>query len=1253
MKEREKIYILNILSYIKDNSKKKIKLPPISEWNKDICEAINKLPFDKKCECSHLDYTEELNEKNDDFKNLKRIDEKYKVEKIYIYKELPDGIDFVRFAGTVILRENIEEYVKKCVSSIVEHLGIVRAFDHIKKELLDKTDYIKNYSDVKKDLELISKICAVAAKFSPHNLPISGSDNNIWNELLQNANDHILENGSMYIKISSEKLILEYPDKGFSIRDFIAISTNGNSGNVLEAGREGRKGTGFKSVYNWFGEVIIESGVVRCRLKDGECINLNIKNDDIILPKYEEINEWEAPDKKNYYPIPLFEEIKEPKDTTRIELKFKDNGNDKSFLKNAFVEVKGEIKDYETSFVASKVFLFLDNIKTFEFEVNDERFSFDRENYISDNYYREEMEFEVSSELKENNSYWNREERKRDLEDKSKITLLFPKDDNEIAEHKCLYSTLPIEKTKEEFPFYINLPLLELEESRKDLKDETTGWNEGILNLALCGDKSCFLEIFDKDGGKITKEERYKYFPYSFLGNKKVKEVSWKDSLEKIEFIRTTMDGKEFKYYSLSKRAKLEDIDKNEDVFVFLPDYMYWWFGANDSNLGDFECDVPFVYYGGISNSSNGETTGIHAYIKEKIKNKDIEYGEDNEECIISEIGRQKEGEVGKVLIKIRDYILKYGEIKRDEKKKDNFYILLKKIKEYEPKQHTFKHLLVFVFIAYLKLVFDTKKKYHCIVNRQFVTEKKRGNIREYYDIIDIIEQLKHDLYEEKGKWNEKEIDSLRLSISEVFEKNFIESPYIEYIYNYPTSGDNRYIVESKNLRENLIENILDELSEEEKYELSKEVFEEKFDNGESRIKYWISEGKLYGKNSKSKVCQLTENSYYGKIEDDNVYNDEIYRGYLKDLEEEIRKPEFYKESDPKLIESVVNVYKERCEEAIKEAIIDCGSERKELLLKLIIEKNWLPLDWNKNYSEIIGDFDNELKKEIFRFKEEDIASLPRNIKNEFDVKVSSEDKKKEHEKFSSMTLEDIVKENIYVLKGCAVGKKKIYCFGKLEEKKIIVLFGENAFGKMLKDVFECDNFLSSKAYADMTFNSNDGFWGRIEKDKDLDTRDYDFVYEKVKKIWERHESSKEDELLLNPLLSSFEVKGINGWIRAKGYGTNEKRYRDKICPVCKSILIAERSVLKLGYVKFRKDKDNISLPILLCKNCYESYKYAKDIYVELDIENYKEKLRLNNTGECKVKIVFDMYVHNKKEMEVNISFLNRYLWDIIIEQNI
>ena len=665
---------------------------------------------------------------------------------------------------------------------------------------------------------------------------------------------------------------------------------------------------------------------------------------------------------------------------------------------------------------------------------------------------------------------------------------------------------------------------------------------------------------------------------------------------------------------------------------------MYWWFGANDGKTEGFTCEIPFVYYEGINKSDEGCAIGAHSEIKSKIKEIYDEYKEERE--IVSRIGRKQYGKAGKVLLKIRDYIL------ADRVYENRFCKLLKHIRKYEVERHTFKHILVIIFEAYLSLHISANDKYHCINNRNFNFEKTE-KIEEYKDIIDVVERLKNDIYDSTNEWNGEEhrVEALRLAISYILNENFIESPYVKYTYEL----DKEYINETKEIR--LEEPLLGSLTPEIKCDLSEEVLVlEKGKKEKETIEDWIAKEFIYGKNSKGNVCKLTSNSYYGegKIKDDNVFCDDVYRDYLINLEEEIEKPEFYKRESDELIGKVTETYDvDDWKYAVKDALRDEFSNDKTcLLLNILINYDGIPIEWNKRYSGLISGIitKENCNKEIFSFKEVELYSLPEAIKTQFDIKVSSESKEAKHESMENNTLEDIVKKRVYLIADADVKNKKLYCLGKLEEKIIVVLFGENAFGKMLKERFDCNEFSQNKAYKDMTCNSNYGFWGKSLEDMELNETDLNRVKEKVKKIWDKNKADKDS--LINLLVSSFEVKGENKWIRAKGYGANEKEYMNKICPVCKSILLAEKSVLKLSYVTVRKKDKSFHLPIMLCRNCYESFEYTETVYADFG-DNLETELRINNTGDCKINLVFDMYAQRKKEMEVNISFLNRWIWYI------
>lgn len=563
----------------KTNNEKPYQLPPMEQWTEEFCNTLNRIEFSEnlKYELDTVDTDNNLNNLEciyeEDKNNITALteDEKEirdtflayqnipdaKVSCIYRTDYLPNNVKYVRFTDTVILRkdENIKEYAKQCSESISEGLGILNTFNIELDNLLGNAG--TNFSsDVKKhrdDLEKLKRICMLHSHFNMNNDRHDPPDNYIWNELLQNANDHIvnsneesdeldrLDKGKLYIKIGENEegkvsIELSYDERtGFRVKDFVAVASSGNSGHKNENNSShkeatGHKGTGFKSVYNVFEKVVIKSNNVECVLDDREgsdgdigSYKLNFENASF----YKKKNDKEKNDKEKNkdgqknFPIPIFEYDKTNKGdkTTSITLYFKDNDEKKNdfikeicditryyFLNNIDTVVfSGDIE------VIKKGFNFKgdknetqgenntqDKNETVWFEENGNTFIFKKEEYMRNNFYRYSTTFSMSEEdwgtSIDENPWYNKY---KDFDEfaesgKNKFEILFPKDVSEF-QRMPLYSTLPIGKPKE---------------------DDNSPFNKYIQNwpaLWLNNDRNNLSGNNKKWNGKVVKKVAYEY----------------------------------------------------------------------------------------------------------------------------------------------------------------------------------------------------------------------------------------------------------------------------------------------------------------------------------------------------------------------------------------------------------------------------------------------------------------------------------------------------------------------------------------------------------------------------------------------------------------------------------------------------------------------------------------------------------------------------------------------------------------------
>ena len=156
-----------------------------------------------------------------------------------------------------------------------------------------------------------------------------------------------------------------------------------------------------------------------------------------------------------------------------------------------------------------------------------------------------------------------------------------------------------------------------------------------------------------------------------------------------------------------------------------------------------------------------------------------------------------------------------------------------------------------------------------------------------------------------------------------------------------------------------------------------------------------------------------------------------------------------------------------------------------------------------------------------------------------------------------------------------------------------------------------------------------------------------------MKKLAEKLEVEWDGEWLKNQLVNRFDMpylyEGSRKWISASGYGGKE--FHDKKCPICGSILIAEGSLVRIGYIKYQRKSRY--LPMLMCENCYKSFRYAQQVSLGLEEDEELESfLDLIHTDKKEIPIVFHMYAKETKEMKAEVTFLNRWIWYVLINKD-
>lgn len=324
--------------------------------------------------------------------------------------------------------------------------------------------------------------------------------NDVLNELLQNANDIIKPGCSLKVELqtSERKLQLSYEEKekkgktGFTARDFFSIASKGWSGKTGAAQdemSEGKKGSGFKSVYKAFSKAEIDSYGIKCVLDKKVFPKPKYWNLDLIL--IDGVTDTVDPQeifgkgRTVNYPVPIFDKSdKHKNETCLLFIADTDEDYDKSNYK-CFDPKSKKFNDFLDKL------LFLDNIKEIEVTYNEDKYTITKE--VDDTQEKESLtikkgeetiirkyyRFSVSvlaTDIAENSELlWVQ----NDINNKNarKCTLLIPK-----VEPKELYDVEGEIQFGSEIRWYCTLPL----------PIEQWNMNRGIKNE---GERSIYLNI--------------------------------------------------------------------------------------------------------------------------------------------------------------------------------------------------------------------------------------------------------------------------------------------------------------------------------------------------------------------------------------------------------------------------------------------------------------------------------------------------------------------------------------------------------------------------------------------------------------------------------------------------------------------------------------------------------------------------------------------------------------------------------------
>lgn len=1102
-------HILGVLAHAKKKGEGVYKLPPIETWTGEFCETLNSVEFGGKVKFS-IDERELIEANNELYKNFNQING-LDVKQIYRYDDLK--MSYVHFGNTVILKEEEKKIIQNCMNSISKKLAIFFKLNPIRNEILNKTQIFKDKNEAEEFCINIAKLFCVEFATSNSNQVTKNGENEKYSndpfyELLQNANDHIVDR-TMNISIESDSLTFYYNEEtGFTARDFFAICTVGNSGNVAyqqTVGNDnatGHKGTGFKSVYNYFKKVEIKGEYVTCILDTNKEIDyqktLNATKVDVTLPEWNEIESKE--DYMTYYPYPYFEfheKISNP--TTSIKLTFK---NDK--IKREFLEKYklNSVNDFEIT----QEYYFLNNIETIK--LNDDKCSkeINREQFIKDTFFKYSYYFKLEGVELDKIPYSKKNKEGFEVE------FLFPKTIPEnFGTYSKIYCTLPIKNlsTKKcesgfkQLKFYVNCIAWELTDTRDNIAQEKfMDWANFVDQKVLCGDssknrddreESCLEQAFTVFASEHL-DIAYKYFPYEYANK-------W-EYLKDIPFLSTTNGVMSLSqwYCDLTKNPQNMSYEDNQNGFVILPMWMYKWFNET-GELDNYETSVPFLYY----------------------------YNNDN----------------------------------------------------------WFKNLEILC--------------------------------KKMYDTLD-------DKNDKSKKNYEK---SVVTDIKNFYEKKF----YQVGVFNIPEDSDGEKKYKYKELYKSILRSIIGDeifLLEEKKHYcyrwyLGKTICEQE------KVHNFDTEDNINGYVSLKENIDKIE-KFFGEVEKNTLFHCFKNKLNSEDIEKDLKKIDFYKKKTPEIWESYFKYikYTEDIIKVICEFLDNYNQDDekiKDLFQRVLKSKQKCCLNWKTSYFKFLKIYCEIMKRTYesnysdvplkFTFSNSEITTLPDYIKQKLKDRLNSED----YAKYKEEQKEQIHFSTIY---------NGGYCVANIQEKSVLVVFGEKGLGQFLKDFLDIQAYLSPKQYVSMFSYSPLPLF-----------REYDSLLDNLKlpESFPEYSDYAKWKLLL---LQRYEFQDEDKkWRCYAGYGDPELYHGS--CPVCDGKLLVEATSLRVKTVRLCQD---IHIPVLLCCNCSEAFQYSQDVFfckgenddTKICIDNVKEYLMNND----KMYICFQLSDYEPKIYPIKMTLLHR-----------
>lgn len=1189
-------HILGVLAYSKKKEKKpedKYILPPVHVWTKKFCDTLNKLEFGKNKFCLS-DSDNGLSECHADAvkKTFVAFKERHKVESIYIGK-LPDDCKFVHFHTTVILSEDSEECARQCADSIQEGLGLMKTFR-------EKVAVLKRKSSecaAIKDCEIIAKSCALQAHFTMDNKrSVIGSDHYCWNELLQNVDDHIAEDGKLRITLERDSLSLSYRERGvggFTAKDFVAVCTSGNSGNVSDGQEDknnisatGHKGTGFKSVYNFFKKVTIESGNIRCILDDTVKYDYSgcIKGDDFDLSQRVKDTEYTSDDEKKYFPVPEFEFLNEKSDITTITFTFKNSSDGY----NKFLEQIGLIEKNGDPAEIPERYYFLNHIK--EITYNEEQ-PVNLDAVRKECFYSYEETFEVTKELLETNPRW----KNTSVEDfidakKNKIQFLFPKE--RLPEETYVFCSLPVCNETLDLPFYINCPALELEDSRNSLSGAVKEWNDRIQMLAYSGDNSCFHRIFAKfaEGhGDIA----YRYFPFNYTQN-------W-NNIDKIPFLQTNcndiMSLSQW-YHTLPSNHQTMSLEERKNGFVILPEYMYEWF-QHKGDFNEYETSVPFLHYTDMSEWF-AKKTGLLTKL----------YKTNEKQNVIGTLKQlfRKDGEVGSVVLDIMKFF------------EEKFYSIgVCNISE----ENYGEFCQSILRKLYVDEVFNYAKYAKCYCYRWYLGK----NICE--GPCHSLDGLEVSSWNSIGEYKTKYANFFCTQLSE--EQFFLCFPNLrdKLYFERDISDWDHPQYKLVKIHDEFLTQAFQENTFEKLFLFASELMNE--DRNDQR--YFFDNGKVIVKSGTNRFVSSNPNLFTSskRIEKDFILKEPQWaRTVVENLDEKMKDYVFYDKVSLSFLKEVVPEY--RAEMSIGHIICQYLNnqellEEKERYLfeQLMTWEGEMELQWHEKYRPMLRQYDQTINKSgvdkvklYFCFSASTLSPLPDYISRQLEDRLNTEEYETYKERCANIRYSTLAEDR--------------YCIGKVEETGTFywVVFGERGLGQFLRDWCGIQAYLSPRQCIAMSSYAPLPLF-----------RAYDTELEWCVAPRKLPDNNAYDEWKFM-LLERYEWKADDKqWRCAAGYG-DPHLYKSS-CPVCGGKLVVEATSLRVKTVRLCQ---NIHVPVLLCRNCADAFQYSYDVYFckgkdnpeKLSYKAAKEQIGQNDV----MHICFRLSGYEPKIFPIKLTLLHR-----------